>query len=132
MITTHIVTAPQEEDSSKTTHYAGPDHTVPTPIHRLPARESAVTTHPFTLSRTTPENTGKEEPALSTHLTAKILFIISKPPLLLCESNKSALYFGVLICCFNLSKTPQPLKLAFRLSIVSKTLMRPSWALRSV
>ena len=29
----------QGGDSSKNTHYAGPDHAVPTPIHRLPAHE---------------------------------------------------------------------------------------------
>lgn len=45
----------QRRDSFKNTHYARPDHAVPTNIHRLPARQSAVITHPLTLSRMPPE-----------------------------------------------------------------------------
>ena len=58
------VTVPRG-DSSTTTHYAGPDHAVPTPIHRLPAHELAVTKQPFPLSSMPPEKylKGKTTPS---------------------------------------------------------------------
>ena len=43
-------------DSSQNTHYAGPDHTVPTSINRLPALDCAVTKNPFSLSSMPTEN----------------------------------------------------------------------------
>ena len=48
---------------------------------------------------------GKERALLSANLTAIIMFIISKPPLLLGEFNKSAPFFGLSLCCLDLSKT---------------------------
>ena len=43
------------EGTHQNTPYAGPDHGVLSPIHRLPAWELVVTTHPFTLSSMPPE-----------------------------------------------------------------------------
>ena len=50
------------------------------------------------------KNTGKEKPPLSIHPTA-MMFIISRPPLPIGEFNKSDPYFGILLCCSDLSKT---------------------------
>ena len=38
------------EGTHQNTHYAGPDHAVPTLFHIMPARELVVTIHPFTPS----------------------------------------------------------------------------------
>ena len=88
---------------SKDTHYAGPDHAVSTPIHCLSARESAVTTHPFPLSSMPPEKCWEQKTTHFAHLTAIILFIISKLAISLGEFNKST-PFGFWLCCLDLSK----------------------------
>ena len=53
-------------DSSQNTHYAGPDHTVPTSINRLPALDCAVTKNPFSLSSMPTEIYSKSKPTLPT------------------------------------------------------------------
>ena len=58
-------------------------HAVPTPFHRLHARDSAVITHPFHTSML-PEKQAywkQKKTPLSTHNTTIILFIFQKPPL---------------------------------------------------
>ena len=49
------------EDSSKNIHHAGPGHTIPTAIHRLPVHELFVTKRPFTVSSMPPEIYSKGE-----------------------------------------------------------------------
>ena len=57
-------------------------HAVPTPFHRLHARDSAVTTHPFhTIKYATRKVLETKKTPLSTHNTTIILFIFQKPPL---------------------------------------------------
>ena len=82
----------QRRDSFKNTHYARPDHSVPTHIQRLPARQSAVITHPLTLSRMPPEKylKGKTTPFHRSYYNNSVH--ISQPPLSLGEFNKSAPY----------------------------------------
>ena len=94
-------------DSSKTTHYAGPY-----PYSLLACLWISCNHTPlYPIKYATRNNTGKEKPPLSTHLTAIILFIISKPSLSLCEFNESAPYFGFPLCSLGLSKNPTPYKI---------------------
>ena len=97
---------PQEGDPFKNSHYAGPNHAVPTPIHCLPARISWNHTTLYPIKHANWKILGKERALLSANLTAIIMFIISKPPLSLGEFNKSAPFFRIVTLLFGPLKNP--------------------------
>ena len=105
---------PREGTHQKTPAMLGLAMQFPTPIHRLPVRDLPVTKHPLPLSL-----------PLSTSYYNFSASPIQKPPLPLCEFNKSTLYFILDFHSAVLTSKKHPLKLVFGLSIVGKILMSP-------
>ena len=109
-----LCTISQGGDSSKNPRHARPGYAISHPIHRLPVRDLPVTKHPLPLSL-----------PLSTSYYNFSASPIQKPPLPLCEFNKSTLYFILDFHSAVLTSKKHPLKLVFGLSIVGKILISP-------